>query len=145
MINKKGFTLIELLVVVLMIGALATIALPKFNKANERTNAIEALKIINDVYTAQKVRMARGNPVATSWSDLSVDVKNITIIDAQRIKSSKFRYTLNADNISAERNKISGPFSYVQYTVSKFYATGVVTCEASNEDGEDVCGLIESL
>jgi len=72
--NFMGFTLIELLVVVLIIGILAAVALPQYQKAVEKSKAAQAQTLLKSVYQAAKAyEMANGTWPA-SFDELAVDV-----------------------------------------------------------------------
>jgi len=72
--NFMGFTLIELLVVVLIIGILAAVALPQYQKAVEKARASEALPLLKSVYqAAQAYQMANGDG-PTKFDELAVEI-----------------------------------------------------------------------
>ncbi|MBI5596920.1 MAG: prepilin-type N-terminal cleavage/methylation domain-containing protein [Elusimicrobia bacterium] len=80
MINRKararaGFTLIELLVVVLIIGILASIAIPQYFKVVERARIAEAEAFISQVKQAQERYLARqGNYIQTNADLTKLDI-----------------------------------------------------------------------
>lgn len=62
---KKGFSLIELMVVVAIIGLLAMIAVPSFNRYLAKAKRAEAYLNLNSIYAAQKAHWAEHGSYAS--------------------------------------------------------------------------------
>jgi prepilin-type N-terminal cleavage/methylation domain-containing protein len=74
--RKKGFTLLELLMVVIIIAILASIALPQFIRAAEKSRAAEAFSTLGAVRSAE-IRYAAqnlGNNYTKVFTELDVTI-----------------------------------------------------------------------
>ncbi len=87
-IKTKGFTLIELLIVFIIVGLLASIAIPIYRANIKKVASTEAAGILGTVLTAQKIYFAQHNTYCSDEDLLEVDLSgskyfdNIVIVNA---------------------------------------------------------------
>ncbi|MDP8211684.1 MAG: prepilin-type N-terminal cleavage/methylation domain-containing protein [Candidatus Zapsychrus exili] len=74
MSNKKGFTLIEIIIVIIIVGAIAGLALPRFGLTFEKIKSQEGVQILTSVYNAQKIYYVENGAYATSMGSLDITV-----------------------------------------------------------------------
>ena len=106
--RKSGFTLLEIIIVIIIVGVLASLALPRFFATVEFSRSTEALQNASTV-RASVERCYLG----TGGTYVGCTISNIDVTDPTSSPGAHFTYTINgqtatAYTIQATRNAVDG-------------------------------------
>jgi len=153
--KNKAFTLIELLVVVLIIGILAAIALPQYERAVERSRASEARLMLNTLWkNKQLCELELGKDAyECRWANLvnhlSIELpgewRTSNCVDDICIDTKDWNYGAPEDENIIYANRIIGNdrTEYVYYLY--LYDDGTIQCNNNlSLTSKDYCKMIGS-
>src|SRR3989338_10355843 len=121
--RKVGVTLTEVLIVVVILGILATLALPMFVKTIEKAKVGEAMSNLNLIRTGQKIYFLE-------QSNFSGNITSLNIEDPNSEGSRYFSYEItteyNSDDFTARATRggegaqsAPAPYDTYYYDISK--------------------------
>ncbi|MBD2231443.1 type IV pilin protein [Phormidium tenue] len=134
--RERGFTLIELMVVVVILGVLATVALPSFLNQAARAKQARALKYIGMVNRAQQAFFVENSRFATSTTELGFTNENAPLDYTYTITAGVSGLEITSTQATPTNPALRGYAGVVFATVapSGLARLGTAICQGSTAD-----------
>lgn len=121
--KKTGFSLVELTIVVVILGILATFAVPRFMTSVEKTKASEAFSYLAQIEGAQARYNAERGKYANRTSNLDIDIEKPEFFTVSSVSSSnwetKWQITLTRNGASSGYGRYKVVFDHDGYNSRK--------------------------
>lgn len=120
--NKSGFTLSEIITVIIIVGIIASLALPRFTGTFERMRAAEGIQMLTSLLGAQKTYRFERGAYAT----------DPTLLDVTIDRSSNF---ILPPTVANPADPVANPIARIRRSGANGYwlqinENGTITCTA---------------
>jgi prepilin-type N-terminal cleavage/methylation domain-containing protein len=138
--REKGYTLLELTIVVIVIGILATIAIPSFMRSSVRTKQSEAKLILKQIYAMQQAYRHEKDTYYPSDGSTIITQPGEAIgsLSVEIIPSARYSYSVIANQTSfvatAGSKSATGLDDDLTLDVWTIDQTGKLTCVIDDAD-----------